>query len=154
MNERRQEIARLCFRGASYDEHALDAVALEELVQFQKIVTEMAKPSGGKNIQIVNDCPRTLSSVRSLSFAGLRTGVPSSLSKGCKELKSTHPVGPLGRGDEITEAIDLAYGRSWQPIVTNCYQKVFQRKYCLALRHSERNCLMAPRYNLHHPVGK
>ena len=43
MKKDRKEIARLHFVGKPYDEHSLDVAALEELVQFQKIVTETAK---------------------------------------------------------------------------------------------------------------
>ena len=42
MKEQRQELVRLCFKGPPYNEHTLDTIALQDLVQFQKILTEFA----------------------------------------------------------------------------------------------------------------
>jgi hypothetical protein len=38
-----KELIRIAFKGKRYDGHALDLSALDELVRFQKIVTETAK---------------------------------------------------------------------------------------------------------------
>ncbi len=43
MSDQKREVACLRFKGAHYDECALDSCALEELMRFQKIVSEMAK---------------------------------------------------------------------------------------------------------------
>src|SRR2546425_11712784 len=43
MPERWKEVVRLAFKGQRFKDHALDLSALDELVQFQKIVTETAK---------------------------------------------------------------------------------------------------------------
>ena len=107
MSEQRQEIARLCFKGARYDGSALDAVALEELVQFQKIVTEMAKAVWKQRHPDRERLPKDFEESTQFVFRTIEDGstvVPLEMPRNSNQLALWDDP------NEINEAIDLAYG--------------------------------------------
>ena len=107
MKEQTREIAHLCFKGARYDGHALDTTALEELVQFQKIVTEMAKAVWEKRYPDHERLPRNFKECTQFVFRKIEDGstiIPLEMSRNSDQ-------GLWGYlHEEVIEAVNLTYG--------------------------------------------
>ena len=106
MSEQPREIVHLCFKGARYDGHALDAAALEELVQFQKIVTEMVKAVWEKRYPDHDRLPKHFKECTQFVFRTIEDGstiVPL-------EMSNNSDQGLWDYLHEVTEAVNLTYG--------------------------------------------
>ena len=106
MRRQTREIAHLCFKGARYDGRALDAAALEELVQFQKIVTEMARAIWKKGRPDRERLPRNFEECTQFVFRRIEDGstiVPL-------EISSDSDQDLWGYQHEVVEAVNLIYG--------------------------------------------
>jgi len=109
MNKEQQEIACLCFKGAPYDEHVLNAAALEELVQFQNIITRAAKSIWKRRNPNQSRVPEGFENQTQFVFHTIKYGnmvIPLGRLK-----KSAQPplLGMLNKADEVDEAISLIY---------------------------------------------
>ncbi len=106
MKEQRHEIARVCFTGSRYDGHVLDAAALEEVVHFQKIVTEIAKVVWKKENPDRERLPKDFEERTQFVFRRIEKGsavVPLEIHGNSDQLSIWEVP------DEIIEAVDLAY---------------------------------------------
>jgi len=105
MSKNQQEIVRLCFRGAPYDEHMLNADALEELVQFQNIMTQVAKVVWKRKNPSRSYVPRGFEDKTKFALHVIEHG---SMVVPLNRLKSLSPS-ILNIPDETDEAISLIY---------------------------------------------
>ena len=103
-----REVVRLCFKGERFRDHALDLTALNELRQFQKMVTETAEALWRKANPDRDRLPRHFEDHTRLFLRKIEEGsaaVP--LEVFIEEPERQELMWP--QPDEIDEAIDLAY---------------------------------------------
>ncbi len=103
-----KEVARLHFKGKRYDDHLLDAVALQEYIQFQKVVTETAKAIWKKRHPRRKNLPNNFEDRTRLCLRAIEQGcviVPLEVweQRANSSFFDEEP-------DEVLAAIDLAYG--------------------------------------------
>lgn len=80
---------RLRFKGASYDGHALDAIALRVLVEFQNVVTKTAEAVWKKRNPNLGDIPQEIEERTQLILRTIKEGstiVPLELSRSSDQL--------------------------------------------------------------------
>lgn len=107
MNERR-EVVRLCFKGGPYSEHVLDASALEAIVEFQEIVSDLAEATWKRKNPDRKKVPKSLRDSTRLVFRRIETGSAIVPLEMAAEFQRQSPL-LLENTCDLTEAIDIAY---------------------------------------------
>ena len=107
MNESWKEVARLHFKGERYDDHSLDADALREYIQFQKIAREMAKAIWKKRHPDRRNLPKDFEDRTRLCLRAIEEGSVAVPLEIREQPKNALPL--KEEWHEIMEAIDIAH---------------------------------------------
>ena len=103
-----QEVVRLCFKGGPYRESVLDTPALEAIVEFQAIVSDLAESLWKRRYVGPKKLPKGFRKSTRLVFRRIEAGsaiVPLEIVGGAEQ--QYLPI--LANTDEVTEAIRITY---------------------------------------------
>ena len=157
MNQQRKKIARFHFAGEVYDGHALDVAALEELVQFQKIVTEVAKVIWKSKHPDRSRLPNDFEKSTKFYFNTVQQGgaiVPLELPI------ASNGYNLFGDSNVVTQAIDLTYDafvavNRNEPLPANIPRRILQKIAKLGGKLPEKSELFfAPHAKSMEPISK